>query len=151
MCWSTTTCTTQEIILTNEGQSHINRIFLIWIKGQPQSGIIGKALKKTSTAIGFWFLNFGFEYLKDFKVLSRFIQNASNPPTCWDHGLYGHIPRSFPPNCAPKMREIQQFFLGLRPMSKEFQHSAIKIKNRAALWRIFSANKSVTTNRKKGF
>jgi hypothetical protein len=98
MCWSTATCTTQEIISTNEGQSHISRIILIWIKGQPQSGIIGKALKKTSTAMGFWFLNFGFEYLKDFKVLSRFIQNASNPPTCWDHGLYhlyGHIPQSF--------------------------------------------------------
>jgi hypothetical protein len=30
----------------------------------PQSGIIGKALKKTSTATGFWFLIFGFEYLK---------------------------------------------------------------------------------------
>ncbi len=46
---------------------------------KPQCGIIGKALKKTSTAIGFWFLIFGFEYLniwKDFKVLSRFIQKC---------------------------------------------------------------------------
>jgi hypothetical protein len=29
-----------------------------------ESGIIGKALKKSSTAIDFWFSNFHFEYLK---------------------------------------------------------------------------------------
>jgi hypothetical protein len=47
---------------------------------------------------------------------------------CWDHGLYGHTPRSFPLNRAPKMRESQQLFLGLRRVSKEFHHCAIQTK-----------------------
>jgi hypothetical protein len=37
-------------------------------------------------------------------------------------------PRSFPPNRAPKMRESQQLFLGLRLVSKEFHHSVIQTK-----------------------
>ena len=56
----------------------------------------------------------------------RSYKNASNPPTCWDHGLYVHIPRSFPP-----MRESQQLFLGLRLVSRIFeenQQSAIQTK-----------------------
>ncbi len=77
-----------------------------------------------------------------FKVLSRF-KNAFNHPPCWDHGLYVHKLRSFPPNRAPKMREIQQLFLGLRVVSRIFEENQ--------LWRIFSTNKSATANRKKGF
>jgi hypothetical protein len=42
--------------------------------------------------------------------------------------LYGHKPQSFLPNRAPKMRESQQLFLGLRLVSKEFNHSAIQTK-----------------------
>jgi len=75
-------------------------------------------------------LNFGFEYLKDFKVLSRYIQNASNPPTCWDHRLYGHTLRSFfRSTVLQKKRESQQLFLGLRLVSRIFeenQQSAIQ-------------------------
>ncbi len=42
--------------------------------------------------------------------------------------MYGHKPRSFLPNRAPKMQESQQLFLGLRLVSKEFHHSAIQTK-----------------------
>jgi hypothetical protein len=66
------------------------------------------------------FLIFDFEYLKRLQSSA-----ASNPPTCWDHGLYGNVPQYFPPNCAPKMREIQQLFLGLWLVCKEFHRSAI--------------------------
>jgi hypothetical protein len=40
------------------------------------------------------------------------------------------IPQSFPPNRAPRMREIQQLFLGLQLVRvyKEFHHSAIQTK-----------------------
>ncbi len=49
--------------------------------------IIGKALKKTSTGIVFFdFFIFNLEFFKNFKILSRFIQKASNPPTCWITG-----------------------------------------------------------------
>ncbi len=72
----------------------------------------------------FWFWIFG----KTSKFWAASYKNASNPPTCWDHGLYGHIPQSFPPNRATKMREIQQLFLGLRLVCKEFHHSAIQTK-----------------------
>ncbi len=49
-------------------------------------GTSGWALTRTSTAttaIGLWFFNFSFEYLK-----SRFIQKWIQPPACWDPGLY---------------------------------------------------------------
>ncbi len=56
--------------------------------------------------------------------LEKWIQ----PPTCLEHGLRVLKPRSFPPNCAPKMRERHLLFFGLRLVSKEFQHPAIRIK-----------------------
>ncbi len=77
----------------------------------------------------FWFWFWIFE--KASKFWGASYKNASNPPTCWDHGLYGHIPRSFPPNRAPKMREIQHLFLGVWLGSRIFeenQQSAIKTK-----------------------
>ncbi len=37
-------------------------------------------------------------------------------------------PRSFPPNCALKMRERHQFFFGLRLVSKEFHYPTIQTK-----------------------
>jgi hypothetical protein len=95
-------------------------------------------------------LNFG----KDFKVLRRFIQNPSNPPTCWDHGLYGNEPQSFPPNLSPKKRESQQLFYGLRLVRRIFEENLTfrnPNQNSATLWRIFSLNKSAPANRKKGF
>jgi hypothetical protein len=45
--------------------------------------------------------------------------------------MYVHKPRFFPPNSAPKMRESQQLFLGLRLVSRIFeenQQSAIQTK-----------------------
>ena len=86
---------------------------------------------------------------KDFKSLSRFMKKRIQPPTCLDHSLHVIKPRYFPPNRAPKMRERHQLFFGLRLVSKEFQHPAIQTK--IAFWRIFSTNKSVPANRKKGF
>jgi hypothetical protein len=41
-------------------------------------------------------------------------------------------------------------FFGLWLVTKEFQHHAIQTK-RAALWQIFSSNKSAPANRKTGF
>jgi hypothetical protein len=46
-----------------------------------------------------------------------------------DYHLYGHKPWSFPPNHAPKMRESQQLFFGLRLVNRiceEFQYPAIQ-------------------------
>ncbi len=39
-----------------------------------------------------------------------------------------HKPCFFMPNCAPKMRERQQLFFGLRLVSKEFQNPTIQTK-----------------------
>ncbi len=54
--------------------------------------------------------------------------------------MYGHKPRSFPPNCAQKMPESQQMFLRLRIMSRifeEFQHLAIQAKIVQPFRRVF--------------
>jgi hypothetical protein len=45
-----------------------------------------------------------------------------------DQSLHVLKPRSFFQNRAPKMRERHQLFFGLRFVSKEFQHPAIKTK-----------------------
>jgi hypothetical protein len=45
-----------------------------------------------------------------------------------DQGLHVLKPQSFPPNCAPKMRERHQLFFGLWLVSKEFQNPAIQTK-----------------------
>ncbi len=58
----------------------------------------------------FLFLNFW----KHFKGLSRFVEKWIQPPACSDQGLYGRKPRSCRPNSAPKMRESQQLFFGLK-------------------------------------
>jgi hypothetical protein len=42
-----------------------------------------------------------------------------------DHGLYGHKPRSFPPNRAPKMPESPQMFCGLWLVSRMFEISEV--------------------------
>ncbi len=74
-----------------------------------------KGLKKDINCYRFLIFDFWFWiFEKTSKFLAASYKNASNPPTYWDHGLYGHIPRSFLTNRAPKMREIQQLFLGLR-------------------------------------
>ncbi len=72
----------------------------------------------------FWFWIFE----KTSKFWATSYKNASNPPTYWNHGLYGHIPQSFPLNRAPKIWEIQQLFFGLRLVCREFHHSAIQTK-----------------------
>ncbi len=54
------------------------------------------------------------------------MQKWIQPLTCLDHCLHVFNPRTFPPNCAPKMREIHQIFFGLQLVSKEFQHPAIQ-------------------------
>ncbi len=49
----------------------------------------GKALKKTSTATGFWFFKISLlKIWKDFKVLSRFMQKWIQPPACSNHSLH---------------------------------------------------------------
>jgi hypothetical protein len=93
-------------------------------------------------------------FLKDFKGLSRFIQNAINPLACWDHGLYGHKPQSFPPNQSQKMRESQQLVFGLRLVRRIFEETLTfpnPNQNSATFWWIFSSSKSELANRKKGF
>jgi hypothetical protein len=65
-----------------------------------------------------------------------------------DHILHVLKPQYFLPNRAPKMRERHQLFIGLRLLSKEFQHPAIQTKLEQ---QIFSSNKSVPANRKSGF
>jgi hypothetical protein len=54
------------------------------------------------------------------------MQKLIQPQTCLDHSL--HVPRSFQPNLAPKMRERHQLFCGLWLMSKELQQPAIQTK-----------------------
>ncbi len=88
-------------------------------------------LKKSLTAIGFDFLILVLNFL------SSFIHKLIKPP-------------------ATKMLESQQLFFGLRLVSrifKEFQHPTRpqSKQNSAALWRIFSTNKSAPAIRKKGF
>jgi|688.fasta_scaffold2374865_1 hypothetical protein len=56
------------------------------------------------------------------------MQKLIQPPACLDHGLHVLKLQSFRQNCAKKMRERHQLFFGLRPVSKEFQHPAIKTK-----------------------
>jgi hypothetical protein len=50
-----------------------------------ESGIIGKPLKRTSTAICSYFFIFDLEYLKR---LSHFMQKLIQPPACPDHALH---------------------------------------------------------------
>ncbi len=47
-----------------------------------------EALKRTSTAIGFWFLFSVLNIWNNFKVLSHFKQKWIHTPACSDHGLY---------------------------------------------------------------
>jgi hypothetical protein len=71
---------------------------------------------------------------------------------CLDHGLHVLKPRSFPPNLAPKLRERQQLFLDwITTCEQRIPTSRNPNQNRAALWRIFSSNKSAPANRKTGF
>ncbi len=53
-----------------------------------KSCTIGKALKRTSTSIGFRFLFLIFNIWKEFRVLSRFMQKWIQTPACLDHGLH---------------------------------------------------------------
>jgi hypothetical protein len=122
---------------------------------QPVSGIIGQALTRTSTAKGFLFFNFSFEYLKRLsKFWTASNKSASIPPSYLAHGLYEHKPISFLPNRSPKMRESQQLFFGLRLVRRIFEETLTSRnpnQNSATLWQIFSSNKSASANRKTGF
>jgi hypothetical protein len=74
--------------------------------------------ERTSTAIGFGFINFDLEYLKRFT-------KTSNPPTSSAGGLYGYKPQFFHQTGLYKCGKV----LGLRLMSRifeEFQHPAIQ-------------------------
>ncbi len=78
----------------------------------------------------------------------------SNTSTCWDQGLYGHKPLSFPPNWSPKMRESQHLDFGLRLVRRKFEETLTSRnpkQNSPTLWQIFSSNESAPANRKKGF
>jgi hypothetical protein len=85
----------------------------------------------------FLIFNFSAEYLK---------QLTSSEPLHAKRPLILMLvrvlkPRSFSPNRALKIREGHQLSFGLRNPNQK----------RAALWRIFSSNKSVPANRKKRF
>jgi hypothetical protein len=68
-------------------------------------------------------------FLKDFKVLRRFIQKSIQPPACLSHGLYGHKPRYLPPDRAPKMPESQQGLYTNRDSNKqEVRHAKAPLK-----------------------
>jgi hypothetical protein len=119
----------------------------------PESGIIGQALKRTSAAVGFWFLNFFFNIWKDFTVLSRFIQKwlyssflLGTRVVCTQTEIFSTKP-------APKIRESPQFF-GLRLVRRIFEETLTSRNPNqisATLWQNFSSNKSTPANRKKGF
>ncbi len=69
----------------------------------------------------------------------------------YEERIVEHKPRSFPPNCASKMRETQQLFFKLRLVSRifeEFQHPAIQTKIVQHFGGFFSSNKSAPANRK---
>ncbi len=100
-----------------------------------------KGLEKDINRYRFFIFYFWFWiFEKSSKFWAASYKNASNPPTCWDHGLYGHKPQSFLPNRAPEMQEIQQLFLGLWLVSRileENQQSAIQTKIEQHFGRFF--------------
>ncbi len=71
--------------------------------------------------------------------------------TCLDHDLHVLKPPSFWPNQASKMGETHQFFFGFTAQEQRIPTSHNPNQKRAALWRIFSSNKSVPANRKTVF
>ncbi len=76
-------------VLSSCGLRTVNFVFTIRVKGTVwphESGTIGKAMKRTSTALGFWFLSFTLEYSKKFWAAS--CKNEIQPPACLDHGLH---------------------------------------------------------------
>ena len=86
-------------------------VFLKVLSGQIGSASVSleRPWKRHQPLYFFYFFIFKIlNFLKTSKFWAASYKNASNPPTCWDHGLYGHKPRSFPPNRTPKMRESQQ-------------------------------------------
>ncbi len=80
-------------------------------------------LEKNINRYRFWFLILILNFWKTSKFWAASYKNAYNPPTCWDHGLYGHEPQSFPPNQSPKMRESQQLVFGLRLVRRIFEET----------------------------
>jgi hypothetical protein len=93
-------------------------------------------LKRTSTATGFYFFIFKFEYLLRVQSSEPLHAKWIQPPACLDHGLHVLKLRSFP-NRAPKMQARHQLFFGLRLVSKEFQHLAIQTKIEQHFGRFF--------------
>jgi hypothetical protein len=87
-------------------------------------------------------------------LASEVFSHSVQRKICRDHGLYGHKPRSFPPNRAPKMPESPQLFFGLWLVSrifKEFQHAAIQTKIVQPFGGFFQQIQSALANGKKGF
>jgi hypothetical protein len=85
-------------------------------------------LKRTSTAIGFQFLNFDLEYLKRVQSSEPLHAKINPTPIFLDHGLHVLKLRSCPPNHDPKMQERHQLSFGVWLMSNTFQHPAIRNK-----------------------
>jgi hypothetical protein len=86
-------------------------------------------LKKTSSAIGFLFLIFGFEFLKRLQSSEPLYtkMHLNLLLVAWDDGLYGHIPQSFPPNPFSKIAEDSTIFLGITAC--EYKYSYVKKTN----------------------
>jgi hypothetical protein len=120
---------------------------------QPESGIIGQALKRTSTAVLDFFI-LVLNIWKDFKVLSRFIQKCLYSSLLFGARVVCAQTEIFSTKPVSKIAGSQQLFFGLRLVRRIFEEiltSRNLNQNSATLWQIFSSNKSAPANRKKGF
>jgi hypothetical protein len=75
-------------------------------------------LKKSSTAISFWF--WILEKFSKFWAASH--ENASNPPSYSAHGLHVHKPRSFPLNRAPQKARKSTIVLWITAREQNVQN-----------------------------
>jgi hypothetical protein len=113
---------------------------------QPESYVIGKALNRTSIALGFRFFNFSGEYLKRLQSSEPLHTKTLLLLLLIQHTGFMYTNRNlFRQNRSPKMRESQQLFFGLRLVRRIIEETLITSRNpnqnSATLWRIFSSNK----------
>jgi hypothetical protein len=83
---------------------------------QTQSGIIGKALKKTTTAIGYWFFDFDIEFLK--KLQSSEPLHTKMHLILLNVGITGCMGTN---HNLFRRTVLQKLFLGLRLVSRIFE------------------------------
>jgi hypothetical protein len=112
-------------------------------------------LKRTSTALGFSILILTLNIWKDFKVLGIWAasyENPSNHPILLRQaGCMGTSRNLFPRTSHEKYERVNNFSLEIGKGVEYFPTFRNPNQNIAALWQIFSSNKIVQANRKKGF